>query len=36
MTAHIYDGATAQRVFEQISGQFCPLMHQLLDALELN
>ncbi len=36
LTAHIYDEATAQRVFEQISGQFCPLFHQLVAALELN
>lgn len=36
MTAHIYDEPTAQRVFDQISGQFCPLFHQLLNALGLN
>lgn len=36
LTSHIYDEATAQQVFEQISGRFCPLMHQLLDALGLN
>lgn len=36
LTSHIYDEATAQRVFSQITGRFCPLLRQLIQALELN
>ncbi|MCC8181908.1 MAG: HI0074 family nucleotidyltransferase substrate-binding subunit [Clostridiales bacterium] len=35
MTSHIYDEATARRVFTLIQQRFCPLFHELTEALEL-
>lgn len=36
LTSHLYDENTAQKVFAQIRDRFCPLFHELVDALDLN